>query len=152
MKSKFQIKGSCPVSKDSIDENKTRIIAFLVVVLTSMGIYYVNYYIICFLTVDFVIRAFSNGNASPVKFVAIGISKLFHIQVKPCNAAPKRFAAGLGMIFCFIITVLQLTHFITASQVVGILLIFCAILECAFGYCLGCNVYSFLMIFRIKNK
>jgi hypothetical protein len=152
MKSRFLIKDSCPVSKNSIDENKTRIIAFLVIVLAGTGVYDVNCYLMGLLGIDFVIRAFTNGNASPLKLVAIGVSKLFHIKEKKGNAAPKMFAAGMGMTFCFIITVLQLTHFIPASQVVGILLIICAILECFFGYCLGCKVYTFLMMFRKKDK
>jgi hypothetical protein len=112
-----------------------------------LSVYYNNYYISGFLALDYAIRAFSNGKASPLKHVAFGVCKLFCIKEKTCNAAPKKFAAGMGMTFCFIIALLQFTQFDFASQLVGIILIFCAILECAFSFCLGCKVYGVLQKF-----
>jgi hypothetical protein len=142
----------CPISKGRIDENKTRIIAFFVVVLASASIYYSNYYISGLLAVDFAIRAFSGGKASPVRLLAIGVSKLFRIREKPGNAAAKKFAAGMGVTFCFIIALLQWMQFNVASQIVGCTLIFFAILECAFGFCTGCKVYSFLQMFKKEKQ
>ena len=134
----------CPISKNSVDSNETRIVAFFVVVLVCTSVYFSNYLISGLLAIDFAIRAFSNSNLSPLRLAAMGIRKLFRIKGKRINAAPKKFAAGMGMVFCCLIAVLQWMDFTLASQLVGIALIFCALLECAFGFCVGCKIYSLL--------
>jgi hypothetical protein len=136
----------CPVSKNSTDGNKARITAFFVIVLVATSICCLNYYIAGLLAIDFAIRAFSNSKASPIKLAAIGVSKLFHINEKPVPDAPKKLSAGGGMVFCFIIAVLQWFGCDLSSQIVGVVLIFFAFLECAFGFCMGCKVYTLIHI------
>jgi len=142
----------CPVSKNKIDDNKARIIAFFVIVITGINLYYNSYYIAGLMALDFAVRTFFSGKGSPLKLVTIGVSKLFRMKVKPVNAAPKKFAAGIGMTFCFFIALFQFIQYFLVSQILGIVLIFCALLECAFGYCLGCEMYSFFYRFFKKHK
>ena len=141
----------CPVSKDKIDDNKARIIAFFVIVITGINLYFNNYYIAGLIALDYAIRAFSAGNASPLKCAATGISKLFRLNEKLINAAPKKFAAGVGMSFCLLIALFQFIQYFLVSQILGTMLVLCALLECAFGYCLGCEIYSFFYRFFRKN-
>jgi len=132
----------CPVSKNRLDENKARIIAFFVIVITGINLYFNNYYIAGVLALDFAVRAFSTGKLSLLKFFAVGVSKLFRLKVNPVNAAPKQFSAGMGMTFCLLIAVFQFTHYIIVAQCLGAMLIICAFLECAFRFCLGCKIYE----------
>lgn len=138
----MKILKACPVSKELVDENKTRIIAFCVIIVAIASIYFRNYYVSALLTVDFAIRAFTKWkNASVLGLTAKAIAVMLHIPGKPCNAAPKKFAAGIGTFFSLGIALLQFFQLYTVAAAVGAVLLMCAILECCFGYCLGCKVY-----------
>ncbi|MDR2886470.1 MAG: DUF4395 domain-containing protein [Bacteroidales bacterium] len=139
----------CPVSKEVVDENKTRVIAFFVIVVAVAGIYFRNYYVLALLAVDFAIRAFTGWkNASVLGLTARVTAAVLHIPNKPCDAAPKKFSAGIGMFFSLGMALFQFVQLYTVAAAIGAALLMCAFLECCFGYCLGCKVYSLLQLFR----
>lgn len=143
---------NCSVSAERINENAARTAAFFTVIITVAGIWFDSYILIILLGADFAIRAFTKGKASPLRFLSRQTVQLLRIREKPTDAAPKKFAAGVGMIFCIAIVCMQLlTYFTTAAVVAGILL-FCAILEGAGGICLGCIVYTFMVLPFTQKK
>jgi len=142
---------SCPVSPDRINENVARSAAFFTIVITLAGLFINNPLIFTLLAIDFSIRAFTTGKGSFIKYGSKKVVKFFGIKEKPVDAAPKKFAAGLGMAFCFIIAVFQVSGYYFAANVTGGILLFCAVLEGAFGICLGCIVYSFFIFSLIKK-
>jgi hypothetical protein len=141
-----QIEISCPVSSEKVNESAVRIVAFFVILISLSAIFTNNYFITALLVVDFSLRAFTSGKFSPLKFVARKIVGALNIQGKQVDAAPKKFAALLGVLFSFSVLVLQILKLFVAAKVVGSILIFCASLEGALGICLGCIVYSYLII------
>ena len=143
MKQTFDV--TCPVSDTIINENVARAAAFFVILFTSIGVYYNSYIIIGLLAIDFGIRAFTSGNFSPIRAGAKFVVKILSIQHKPVDGAPKKFAAGLGMAFCILIACFQFFNYIFAAQLVGAILIFCALLEGVIGFCIGCIVYSWII-------
>lgn len=143
---------SCPVSAERINENAARAAAFFVIITTVTGIVLNSYTILLVLAADFALRAFTNGNASPVKFLARQTVSILNIPQKPVDAAPKKFAAGVGMVFCAAIAAFLLAGLSALAFVTTGVLFICAVLEGAAGICVGCIVYTMMVLPFIKNK
>ena len=135
----------CPVSGEKADENVARTAAMITVIITVTALLVNSYLMLLLLAVDFAVRAFSSGTGSPLKLISIQISGLLNSKSKKLiDAAPKKFAAMLGMTFSLIAGVFLLMQLPVAAFVIASMLIICAFLEGVFGYCLGCVVYSVL--------
>ncbi len=143
---------NCPVSAERINENAARIAAFYVIIITAAALWFNSYIIIMLLAIDFALRAFTQGKASPLKFLSRQTVQLLKIKNKPTDAAPKKFAAGVGMVFCLAIACMQILNYLTAATAIGGVLLFCAVLEGAAGICLGCIVYTLVILPFNKQK
>ena len=139
----------CPVDGVKVNENKVRAIAFLVL-LTAIAYLLTGYWpLFLLLVIDFGLRAFDYGKISPLARVSDWIVKTLHFPVLLIDQAPKRFAAGVGMVFSA--AILSLHPFgISAFWVAAILTVFAA-LESLAGICAGCYVYTFLKSIRVIN-
>jgi hypothetical protein len=137
----------CPVDGVKVNENKVRTVAFLVL-LTAIAYLLTGFWpLFLFLLVDFGLRAFDYGKLSPLAQLSDLIIKALHFPVRLIDQAPKRFAAGVGMIFSVLILALQGAG-ISAFWVAIVLAVFAA-LESLAGFCAGCYVYTFLKRSRI---
>jgi hypothetical protein len=136
----------CPVSTNRVNENAARASAFFVITIAIIGLYLHSPALFAFLAADFALRAFTNGHYSLLKFGSKKIVTILEIKAKPTDAAPKKFAAGLGMAFSITIALLQVSGYYLAANLTGITLLFCALLEGAFGICLGCIVYTLFIL------
>lgn len=142
---------TCPVSEERVDENVTRVGAFLVILTTLIALY-TNWYILSFvLGVDFALRAFTDGAYSPVKYLAKLFSLVLQLPKKRIDAAPKKFAAGVGFAFALSIGIAQATGYLFTSYSIGCVLLLCAALESFVGYCVGCVVYTYVVL-PVLNK
>lgn len=143
---------SCPVSAERINENVARTAAFIVIITTVASLVTGSYIPMVILAIDFALRAFTSGDISPVKLLSRQIVNLLNISPKPVDAAPKKFAAGVGMVFCAAIAVFQLSGLDMFAYITGGVLLICALLEGAAAICVGCIVYTMLVLPFIKNK
>ena len=134
----------CPVDFVLINENKARLTAFFVLVLTIIFLATSLWIIMAFLTIDFFLRANNWGKYSLLAILSDAVIKQFSIKNKPTDRAPKRFAAGVGLLFTTVILILTFLH-VSILTIVGtsVLLLF-AFLESFVGFCAGCYVYSIL--------
>lgn len=137
---------SCPVSDERVNENIVRLIAFEIVILTAFTLLTGAWVIAAAMTIDFALRAFSKGNASPLKIFTNIIAGTLRLSPRMIDAAPKRFSAGLGMVFGLLIAFFLFAGYALAAEITGYILIFCALLESVLGYCLGCKVYTYLIL------
>ena len=140
----------CPVDFVQMNENKARLTAFWVF---ALGIIFLltNWWIImAFLVIDFLLRANSLGKYSLLAILSGVIINLFKIKNKPVDRAPKRFAAGVGLVFATGILILTLLKLDTAVLIVTAVLLLFAFLESIVGFCAGCYVYNGLL--RIGNS
>jgi hypothetical protein len=135
---------NCPVSGEKLNETVVRLVAFSVVVIACIAALSHWVLVSLFLALDFSIRAFGSGEYSWLRYLAILLSRFFHLKNKSVDAAPKKFAAALGFAFSLSAAVLQLLHYNAAANVVLGILIFCALLESFLSICLGCMVYGWL--------
>lgn len=142
----------CPVSQEMADEHAIRLTAGINFVVAVVSLYFKNPWVFLFLGFDFALRSFTSGNASILKRLTRFLVVQSGIQKKLVPAAPKKFAAGLGLVFCLIIAIFLLTGMDTAAMIAGGALAFCAFLESVFSYCVGCLVYTYTVLpFRKKS-
>ena len=132
----------CPVDFIAINENKARLTAFFVFALTIIYLFNGFWLIIAFLLVDFSLRAFNLGKYSLLGFISDAIIKQLKIKNKPVDRAPKRFAAGVGLVFTLAILIAAYFHQSLIVYLLSGVLIFFAFLESFLGFCAGCYVYA----------
>ncbi|MDO7875979.1 DUF4395 domain-containing protein [Hymenobacter sp. ASUV-10] len=136
----------CPVSEERVDENAARVAAGITVLWVSSALFFNSFWLMAVLAADFAIRAFTAGDWSLVRWLARRIVRLIGLRARPTLAAPKKFAALLGTVFCTLIGLgiaLQFTYLTTA--LVAALLV-CALLEGLAGFCVGCYVYTYAIL------
>lgn len=144
----------CPVDFVSMNENKARLTALFVLILGTVFLVTGLWFIMAFLVIDFLLRANNLGKYSLLAILSDVVIKQLKIKNKPTDRAPKRFAAGVGLVFTLGILVLTLLHLDTATLLVTLVLLLFAFLESFVGFCAGCYVYSMLQKFynSFKNK
>ncbi len=135
----------CPISDDRINKSVVRLTGFFVAVTAIVYIVTLNPWLLVFLGVDFLIRAFSIFRFSPLSLVACGI--IVGLKLKPTliDKAPKLFAARVGLLFTLVGLGLYLIAPIASIIVLGVLTIF-ALVESLFDFCVGCVVYTYLIL------
>jgi hypothetical protein len=142
----------CPVSSGKADEGIIRTAAVFTSMVTITALILGNYLIMLLLATDFAIRSFTTGKASPLKILSVHTAGFLEISNKKLiDAAPKKFAALLGMTISLITSILLLLQVNSAAVVIASSLIFFALLEGIFGYCLGCTVYT-LFVAPLRKK
>lgn len=153
---KTVLSATCPVSAERVNENVVRTIAAAVIVLTGISVLLHNYVLLLFLAADFALRAFTPGNWSLLRMLAVQLVRRIRIAARPVDAAPKRFAAGVGFVFALAAAAALFSGWnITAYVITGVLAV-CALLEAVFAFCVGCVVYTWLHqlmhAFQPKNR
>jgi hypothetical protein len=132
----------CPVDFIPINENKARLTAFFVLVLTVAYLATGLWLIIAFLLFDFTLRTFNLGKYSLLGFLSDAVIKQVKIKNKPVGRAPKRFAAGVGMVFMAATLIAVFLNFIIAANSLASVIVLFAFLEAFLSFCAGCYVYS----------
>lgn len=136
----------CPISNEHINEQVTRINALLGIILTVAGFVFNSAFFFIFLSADFYIRGFSNVKYSPISYLSYRMANALNLDKKNIDKAPKIFAARIGFLMSLIITVLVLAEFNAAAYAVGGILVFFATLEFALAICMGCIIYTYLVL------
>ena len=127
-----------------VNENVVRLVAGFVLLSAILTIATGWVYVPLYLSVDFFLRAFTSVKP-PFALASQQIAKVLHLGVKPIYSPPKKFAAGIGVVFPVAISGLLLSGLSTIAIIVtGILAVF-ATLESVFGICAGCYVYSWVV-------
>ena len=94
----------------------------------------------------FVARVLTGPSLSPLgQFVTRVVTPRLGIRERPVAGPPKRFAQAIGAAFSLTALVLTGLGFWTGAEVFLGLLAAAALLESAFGLCLGCRAFAVLM-------
>jgi hypothetical protein len=140
----------CPVDFVPMNENKARLTALFVLILGAIFLITGLWFIMAFLVVDFLLRSNNLSKYSLLAILSDVTIKLLKIKSKLTDRAPKRFAAGVGLVFTIGILILTLLHLNTATLLVTIVLLLFAFLESFIGFCAGCYVYT--MLHKLGNS
>lgn len=133
---------SCPTDFIKINGSQPRLVAALVVFISLAFCMTQKWCLILFLSIDFFLRAFKMGKFSVLGNTARFMVQKLRIGGKPVDEAPKRFAAKLGFIFTIVILILSVAGYLASATVITCVLVLFAILESAFSFCVGCQVYT----------
>lgn len=138
----------CPIEHVKVNENKIRIVALLVL---FMGIWFLltGYnWLIMLLVYDFFVRAFFIPKLSLLGALANVLVKLFKVAYKPTDRGPKRFAAGMGLVFVTTMLIAAILGWVVLLAPLAIVLCIFACLESFAGLCVGC--YFYIGLQRVK--
>lgn len=136
----------CPISNEYINERVTRINALLAIFLIVAGLVFNSVIFLVFLTADFFMRAFLNQKYSPISYLSHRMANAFNLGKKNIDKAPKIFAARIGFLMSLTITVLMIFQLNAAAYAVGGILVFFATFEFALAICMGCIMYTYLVL------
>lgn len=140
----------CPVDFMPINENKARLTAFFVFVLSIWYLFTQTWIIPAFLVIDFFVRVNNWGKYSLLGVLSDAVIKQVKIPNKSVDRAPKRFAAGVGLIFSLAILLSSLLHWTLMAIILTAIIVLFAFLESFVGFCAGCYVYS--VIKKVSNS
>ena len=133
------------MSPGRTDRNVVRITGFMMAVMIALYALTGNVLFVAVIAVDYFIRAFTSVNQSPFGWLACHVARIFNLPEHPIDKAPKIFAARVGFLFSLATVVLYFV-FPPASLVVGLALMGFALLESVFDFCVGCVVYTYVVL------
>ena len=136
----------CPISDQRVNEQVTRLNAFFTIATVVLAFVFNSVLLLIFIMADFFIRAFTEIKFSPISFVSHYLSNALSLPVKLIDKAPKVFAARLGFLMTLTITALFSLNMSIAAVIMASLLVFFAILEFFFAICVGCLIYTYLVL------
>ncbi len=136
----------CPISDQRVNEQVTRLNAFFTITSVILAFVFNSVLLIIFIMADFFIRAFTEIKFSPISFVSHYLSNALNLPVKLIDKAPKVFAARLGFLMTLVIAALFSLKLTIASVIVASILVFFASLEFFFAICVGCLIYTYLVL------
>ena len=94
----------------------------------------------------FIARVLTGPSLSPLgQFMTRVVTPRLPIAARPVAGPPKRFAQAIGVAFSVAALVLTILGYWGAAQIVLGFLSAAALLESAFGICLGCKAFALLM-------
>lgn len=136
----------CPISDQRVNEQVTRFNAMFAVIFIAFAFILNSVFLLIFLTADFFIRAFTELKFSPISFAGYYLSNALSLPVKMIDKAPKVFAARLGFLMTTVIAMLFIINLKVAAVIVAGVLVFFATLEFVFAICVGCTIYTYLIL------
>jgi hypothetical protein len=136
----------CPISDQRVNEQVTRFNALFAIAVIITAFLLNSIFLFAFLMADFFIRAFIGIKFSPISFASHYLSNALSLPVKMIDKAPKIFAARLGFLMTTAIGGLFILNLQLASIIVASMLIFFASLEFLFAICIGCMIYTYLIL------
>jgi hypothetical protein len=133
---------ACPISNETVDERAARLCAGVVLVLLALSLSLGSPWIALFLAGDFGLRGLGARRWSPVARLSQVLASSLGLAPRPTNAAPKVFAARLGLGFSLLVTFTLLAGADTLALAAGVPFALCAFLEGVLGFCVGCRIYQ----------
>ena len=134
-----------------MNSSVARVVATGVVIMAVTTILLDQPWITLVLAFGFIARVTTGPRVSPLAILAtkVIVPKL-GLPYRPVAGPPKRFAAAIGIAFSVSAAILSLGFGLNGiAYIVLGGLIFAAGLESMFGYCLGCQIFGFLMKFGV---
>jgi Domain of unknown function (DUF4395) len=133
-----------------VNEVSARLVAAGVVVMSVLTIAFNLKWATAVIAYGFVARVLTGPSLSPLgQLMTRVVTPRLPIAARPVAGPPKRFAQGMGVAFSVAALVLAILGFWGAAQIVLGLLTVAAVLESAFGICLGCKAFAVLMRFGV---
>jgi hypothetical protein len=133
-----------------VNEVSARLVAAGVAVMSLLTIAFDFKWATAVIAYGFVARVLTGPSLSPLgQFMTRVVTPRLRLAPRPVAGPPKRFAQAMGVAFSVTALVLTILGFWGPAQLVLGLLSAAAVLESAFGFCLGCKAFALLMRFGV---
>ncbi|RIJ48872.1 DUF4395 domain-containing protein [Maribellus luteus] len=136
----------CPISNEKINEQITRLNAILGILLIVAAFAFQLPVILFFLVADYFVRAFTKAKFSPISYLSHWLTNTLNLGEKAIDKAPKIFAARLAFLLMLAITILSVSELHSAALLIAGIYVFFATLEFALTICVGCIIYTYLIV------
>jgi len=136
----------CPISDQRVNEQVTRFNALFAIITIVLAFLLNSVLLFVFLMADFFTRGFTTMKFSPISYASHSLNNSLNFPVRMIDKAPKIFAARLGFLMSAVIGGLFILHLKLAAVIVASVLTFFAGLEFFFAICIGCMIYTYLVL------
>lgn len=136
----------CPISNEKINEQITRLNAIIGILLIVAAFAFQLPVILFFLVADYFVRAFTKAKFSPISYLSHWLTNTLNLGEKAIDKAPKIFAARLAFLLILTITILSVSGLHSAALLIAGIYVFFATLEFALTICVGCIIYTYLIV------
>ena len=146
---------ACPISYERVDHNASRVTCLFTIValalISGMAAVAPKFSGLALLlagalALDYALRTWTKWS-SPMQRIARALARAMGIAEKPSDAAPKRFACRVGFFFALAIVVL-LPLAPAVAAVTALALLSFNVLDGVFDFCVGCWMYTTLLLPR----
>jgi hypothetical protein len=143
METKHASGAACPISAQKVNSSAARVNGVIVTGLLAVALFTPAKWVLALLAIDFAIKVFARFRYSPICALSRLVARTLRLPTHPVDAAPKRFAAALGLVFSLTGIVLGPFAGLWAAYavVIGSFSV-CAALEGFGGVCVGCLIYQ----------
>jgi len=141
----------CPVSAERGRQDVVRLTAFAVALLAAAYLLTRVVWIPLFLLADFLARASGRRAWSPLGRLAQALATRTGRSAVAVDLAPKQFAARVGVLFTLGMVLTHAAAPAVALALGGVLAAF-ALLESLGNVCVGCLVYSYVMMPLVRRR
>lgn len=141
----------CPISFERLNKNTVRLTGFFTALTVALYALTGNITLLILLLADFTIRGFTTLKISPLAYLSKHLVSYLNLGYVGTDKAPKLFAARVGFLFSLASVI---TYFINplTSVIIALTLMSFALLESVFNFCVGCVVYTYIVLPLNKTK
>jgi len=138
----------CPISFEKLNKRAARVSAILTAALLVL-FFLTRWPVVLALVVsDYVVRVFTSRTA-PISFLASGILRVLRISAVPMDKAPKMFAWRVGLLMA-VAAAAALPFSVAASAYIALALAAFSALDGACNFCVGCIIYTYIVLPRVR--
>ncbi len=130
----------CPISMERVDERAARLVGLLVLLIVILQFTIPSILWLILLLADFSARAFYRPASPFARLSRCAVERFGAPRI--VDAAPKIFAARIGLILSVAALLCLLIGWETGWQLLLTIMGICAFFEAFFGYCVGCKFYT----------
>jgi len=139
-----------PLNFTLVNQNKVRLTALSVCILSVAFVFTGSWLISAFLVVDFAARSFNLDKYSLLDGISKAVVELFSIDTMPVNQAPKSFIARIGFFITSIIFCLVLSNFMITAKLLAAIIGASSLLEAVTT--LGIDYHLYLLYTKLHTK
>ena len=142
---------ACPVSYDQVNKNLIKVYSSMVLIILAYTLFTKQYRAMYLISLDFMIRVFAGIKFSPLCNFITAMMKITPLKPVLVNAATKKIAAQVGLIFALVICITHLSGYDLLSSLFIYMFMFAIGLDLIFNYCLACKLQSLYLTYFKKR-
>ena len=142
---------ACPVSYQQVNKNLIKSYSSIVLIVLAYTLISGHYWAMYLISLDFLIRVFAGIKYSPLCNFLTAMMKITPLKPVLVNAASKKIAAQVGLVFAVGVCLFHLLGYELISHIFIYMFMFAISLDLVFNYCLACKLQSLYLTYFSKR-